>query len=404
MGDSSGALEKYGGLLFVGLTFLLMAYMAIGMFLEAKKIKLLHETMVALVVAIGFGVGFRQFTGINITETISPDIIFQFILPPIVFGAGFNIRKEFFFKNAIYIAMFGFIATIINFVVCTVIFYYGNLKVQEWLNIEGSTYTWSLMAIMKMTSTLIASDTIAPLTTIDEYTYPTLFSIIFGEGMTNDAVALILMNTLIQLEKSGATTVSTETMGQFSIQFARSSIVSILFGFGMGGVSCIIHKVFRDISHFAILETGLVFLMAITTYSICELPQVELAGIVAVFIFGITQSHYNRYNLSIESIEKAGFTFGVLGYICEAFILIYLGLSFDHFQFETEMFVYAGLDFFLLLIARIIVTFFIIFAMQIISRGKSLTYRQGVLITLGGMIRGAIAYALIVKLSNEKDR
>lgn len=54
------------------------------------------------------------------------------------------------------------------------------------------------------------------------------------------------------------------------------------------------------------LEASLIFIMSMLTYSLCELQTLKLAAIVAIFIFGIIQSHYNRYNLSNESVEKAG--------------------------------------------------------------------------------------------------
>jgi NhaP-type Na+/H+ or K+/H+ antiporter len=57
---------------------------------------------------------------------------------------------------------------------------------------------------MKMAATLIATDTIAPLTLIDDEAYPTLFSIIFGEGISNDAVALILMTTVLKLDNTSS--------------------------------------------------------------------------------------------------------------------------------------------------------------------------------------------------------
>lgn len=52
---------------------------------------------------------------------------------------------------------------------------------------------------MSLAAPLIATDTIAPLTLIDQVEFPTLFSIIFGEGVSNDAVALLLMNVVSDL-------------------------------------------------------------------------------------------------------------------------------------------------------------------------------------------------------------
>lgn len=55
------------------------------------------------------------------------------------------------------------------------------------------------------------------------------------------------------------------------------------------------------------IEASLIFIMSMLTYSISELKPIKLAAIVSIFIFGIIQSHYNRYNLSNESVEKAGY-------------------------------------------------------------------------------------------------
>ena len=52
---------------------------------------------------------------------------------------------------------------------------------------------------MSLSAPLIATDTIAPLTLIDQIEYPTLFSVVFGEGVSNDAVALLLMNVVADL-------------------------------------------------------------------------------------------------------------------------------------------------------------------------------------------------------------
>lgn len=105
------------------------------------------------------------------------------------------------------------------------------------------------------------------------------------------------------------------------------------------------------------MEASLIFIMSLLTYALCELEVLNLAAIVAIFVFGIIQSHYNRYNLSSESVEKAGFTFSMVSYICEALILIYIGLSMDVFQGSTEIIYYALADFLILFFVRMLMTF-----------------------------------------------
>lgn len=71
-------------------------------------------------------------------------------------------------------------------------------------------------------------------------------------------------------------------------------------------MSCLFHRTFASLNKLPELEASLIFMMSLLTYGLCELESLQLAAIVAIFVFGITQSHYNRYNLSDESVEKAG--------------------------------------------------------------------------------------------------
>lgn len=50
--------------------------------------------------------------------------------------------------------------------------------------------------MIKYSATICASDSVAALTMIKPNKYPKLFSIVFGEGMINDAVAIILFQVV----------------------------------------------------------------------------------------------------------------------------------------------------------------------------------------------------------------
>lgn len=51
---------------------------------------------------------------------------------------------------------------------------------------------FSMSNIMIFAATICASDSVAALTMIKPEKYPKLFSVVFGEGMVNDAVSIIL--------------------------------------------------------------------------------------------------------------------------------------------------------------------------------------------------------------------
>ena len=54
----------------------------------------------------------------------------------------------------------------------------------------------SVSLIIKYSATISATDSVAALTLISPVLQPKLFSIIFGEGMVNDAVAIILFKVV----------------------------------------------------------------------------------------------------------------------------------------------------------------------------------------------------------------
>ena len=56
-----------------------------------------------------------------------------------------------------------------------------------------------------------------------------------GEGILNDAAGLILVDTVLKL--GNATEVNLEMLGEFTKAFGRSSVLSVLYGFAMGGLA-----------------------------------------------------------------------------------------------------------------------------------------------------------------------
>ncbi len=58
------------------------------------------------------------------------------------------------------------------------------------------------MEIMLMCSLLCSSDVIAAVSLLDPKSQPKLFSLVFGEGIINDAVSIILFNTVNDFAKN----------------------------------------------------------------------------------------------------------------------------------------------------------------------------------------------------------
>lgn len=59
------------------------------------------------------------------------------------------------------------------------------------------------MEIFLMCSLLCSSDVIAAISMVNPKDQPKLFSLVFGEGIVNDAVSIILFNTVMKFTEKG---------------------------------------------------------------------------------------------------------------------------------------------------------------------------------------------------------
>lgn len=121
-----------------------------------------------------------------------------------IFSGGYNLKKRKFFQNFFYISLYGVIGTIVTFGIILGLTFLINYLCNWWNNLElirrwnnfNENIVLSTALIVKYSATICASDSVAALTMIKPNKYPKLFSIVFGEGMINDAVAIILFKVV----------------------------------------------------------------------------------------------------------------------------------------------------------------------------------------------------------------
>ena len=116
----------------------------------------------------------------------------MFILPPIIFAAGYNLKKKNFISNFGYITLFGLMGTIISFVILSLQIIFWNNQLFS----KDPTLRLLPKECLLLASILCASDTVAALTIVKEKKFPTLNSILFGEGVVNDAVSILLFRAV----------------------------------------------------------------------------------------------------------------------------------------------------------------------------------------------------------------
>jgi len=95
---------------------LLLLYVVLGGYMEHKKVIVGHETGVALIIGMIISAIIHAFNK-DFEFTFDTTIFFYVCLPPIIFAAGYNMRRKRFFENIGYILIFGVFGTILTFLV-----------------------------------------------------------------------------------------------------------------------------------------------------------------------------------------------------------------------------------------------------------------------------------------------
>ncbi|KAL7645011.1 UNVERIFIED_CONTAM: hypothetical protein RMT77_003381 [Armadillidium vulgare] len=323
--------------------------------------------------------------------TFDPEVFFNILLPPIIFNAGFSLKRKHFFKNLGAIFTFAFIGTTISaFTVGGILYFVMWLLGQNFM-----TFTDSLLF-----GTLIsATDPVTVLAIFSElHVDVNLYAFVFGESVLNDAVAIVLSSAI---EQYGGTGGNFEVKAFFLAIFTFIKIFSLSFFIGsvMGCLTAILTK-FTRLRDFPLLETGLFVLMSYSTFLMAE--AADLTGIVAVLFCGICQAHYTLNNLSAESRLATKSLFELLNFLSENFIFSYIGVSMFTFEHHVWVPSFIITAFIAIFVGRFLNIYPLSFLLNFGRNPKIHSKFMHCLFFAG--LRGAIAFALAIRNTTTKAR
>ena len=165
--------------------FLLIFYSLSGHFIEKFKILFIHESTVGVLTGALIQYILSEFTDLNDPIRFDSEGFFFYLLPPIVFASAYTIQKKNFIRNLSYIFGLGILGTIVAMIVISTVL----LK----MNPPAGEGKWCQQAeILLLASVLASTDTVAVLTLITADKYQVLNAVLFGEGVVNDAVCILL--------------------------------------------------------------------------------------------------------------------------------------------------------------------------------------------------------------------
>lgn len=314
---------------------LLIATVVATYAIQIYRIKLLPPSSSALLLGVFFGI-ISRIAGLAKPLRFSPAAFFYAFLPPVVFAAGFTLKKRAFFDNIGAILCFAILGTFIStltFGFGTYVLYLIGIIRRSHLGgapfLESMLYGAAISSIDPVATLAILAQTDVP---------PILYNLVFGESVLNDAVAIVIFRSFTSYAGGGGETVGILTLPFVALRFCWLAIGSLIVGLGVSLVCAFLLKRFDDyfssgawasylsksstVSHGrvgasnitsdpsvsppppppldpAIYEIAIVVMGSYLAYLVAEV--VGMSGIVALFFAGIVHGHY-RYTFMIATL------------------------------------------------------------------------------------------------------
>lgn len=369
---------------------LLCACIIIGHLLEENRWA--NESITALILGLCAGVVVLLVSDGNSSKILvfSEDLFFLYLLPPIIFNAGFQVKKKQFFKNFTIILLFGIFGTVISFCLISL----GAFLLFKKLGVT----TLDIKDYLAVGAILSATDSVCTLQVLSQDETPFLYSIVFGEGVVNDATSIVLFNSVQSLDSDEiSASIALKLLGTFLYLFFSSTLLGIVTGL----LSAFIIKTLYFGRHSTDREVALMMIMAYLSYMLAEL--LSLSGILTIFFCGIVMSHYTWHNVTESSRITTKHAFATISFVAETFIFLYVGMDALDIDKWKESSASAGTSiavsstlFAFVLIGRAAFVFPIANLINCFTKREStkVEFKQQFIMWWAGLMRGAVTIAL----------
>ncbi|XP_069112567.1 probable Na(+)/H(+) antiporter nhx-9 [Argopecten irradians] len=396
--DSNNETERYQLVVFdfgrvelpyvICLWILIVSLAKIAFHLHHKLPLIIPES--CLLIVLGLIVGaILHYSHVATTSeyVLDADIFFIYLLPPIIFEAGYFMPVRSFFDNLGTILLMAVVNTCISAGLIGACLY----GLSCW-GLFGRQI--SLLSCFIFSSLISAVDPVAVLSIFEEvHVNQMLYIIVFGESLLNDGVTVVLyhmMEGFIEIgeEKLIAIDIATGLSSFFVIAFG-GTLIGILFGLFGGFIT-------KYTQHVTIIEPLFVFVLGYLMYLTSEMCH--LSGILALSFGGIVLRHYLEANISRKTKTSIKYFMKMLANISETIIFMFLGLStmVDTLDWNFSFILFALLFCLVFRALGVIVLAFILNRRRLVK----LTGIDQFIMAYGGL-RGGIAFCLALSLKEE---
>ncbi|HVT82793.1 MAG TPA: Na+/H+ antiporter [Phycisphaerae bacterium] len=234
---------------------------------------------------------------------IPPSLIFTIFLPPLLYGAAWQISwKEFWAsRRPIFLLAVGL-----------VLFTTAGVAGLAMLIIPG--FTWATAFVLG--AIVSPPDALAVTVIAKKLHLPRkLVMMLEGESLVNDASALVALKFALEAANTGHF-----SLFQAAGQFVIVSAGGVLLGLAIGWTVCAIHKRLRD----PLIEITVTFLTPYAAYLLGE--EIHVSGVLATVAAGLYVSWQAPIIMKPEVRIEANAVWNFVQFIMNGFVFVFVGL------------------------------------------------------------------------------
>ncbi|KAM6957981.1 sodium/hydrogen exchanger 2-like [Tautogolabrus adspersus] len=320
---------------------------------------------------------------------LSSTVFFLYMLPPIVLDNGYFMPTRQFFENVGTVLWYAVVGTLWNsigigvslFAICQ----FEVFGVQD-INLQENLLFASIIS---------AVDPVAALNVFEDIgVNEQIYIVIFGEGLFNDAVTVVLYNMFSFLADLPEVESLNVVLGaaKFIVVAAGGVFFGLLFGFTAAFTTRFTHNVRQ-------IEPLFVFMYSYLAYLISEC--FSISSVLAIITCAITMKYYVEENVSQRSCTTIRHVIKMLSTVSETLIFFFLGVV----TITTDHDWNWAYILFTLLFAFIWRGLGILVLTQIINPFRTIQFNKKDQFGLSyGGLRGAICFALAFTLPDTINR
>lgn len=260
------------------------------------------------------GIGYSFIPGVPAIE-VEPELILTGVLPPLLYAAAIQLpvvdfRRNFGSISALSVLLVVGSAFLVGFVLFTIL---------PDLDLAAAI---ALGAVVSPTD-VVAATSIGKRLGLP----PRLLAILEGEGLVNDATALVLLRTAIAATALSAS--STVNLWGSIGDFGYSVIVAVAFGLLIGVVAVFVRRKLDQ----PVLDTAISFAVPFVAYIPAE--EIGASGVIAVVAAGIYSGHQSA-RLSPQSRVAERLNWRTVQFVLENGVFLLMGAQLSGIVADIE--------------------------------------------------------------------